>query len=535
MYHVLIAEDEMLVRIGIKNSIKWPDYGMKVIDDVSDGLQAWDSYEKYKPDIIITDLKMPQMDGMEFISRVRSKDKRTRIVILSCIEDFKLAQEAMVYGVSGYILKLTMTWDEMDKILLKVVEELELQYETATNANNGYQDIGLLKAQSLSECFLQHDFYANSFEEFVMKSKLRLKPINLILCLVGMDDIIPFDNSSQADNKLSIDKSIINLISEILDGYDIGEIIYFNEKSYALLFSFSEYNNREEIRDRLDKTLDHIKRLMHKYFHISVTFAISSIKDGYDSLKRLYDECLEAFNSKFYIGKGSYLYFENSIEDRFNIYVKPLLDKVAVSCVEFFGDDCKDEFEEAVSQFGMQVCQTEADVRKIFLLCLQIPLTAMKIVRQDIFLVQVSYADKIQEVKTIDELYQLYNQYLIEISKIIGRRTGLSREMNLALQYIRENYHKNISLQQVANHVNLSTNYLCTIFRNEMQVNFVEYLSHYRLEKAKELLLNSGLKLYEISEKVGFSDVGYFCRIFKGITGCRPNEFRRKFSQNGFL
>lgn len=113
MYKVMIVEDEMLVRVGLRSSVDWSKYGMEVAADLPDGQAAWDYYLKEKPDIVITDIRMPRMDGMELIGKIREADKETRIVVLSCLEEFDLARRAMSLGVSHYILKLTMTEAEI--------------------------------------------------------------------------------------------------------------------------------------------------------------------------------------------------------------------------------------------------------------------------------------------------------------------------------------------------------------------------------------------------------------------------------------
>lgn len=125
MYRVLIVEDELFVRLGIKMSVEWEALDMEVIADVSNGEQAWEVYVREEPDIILTDLKMPIMDGMELIRRVREKSDRTRIIILSCLEEFALVRESISMDVTDYILKLTMTREDMEKVLDKARTELE--------------------------------------------------------------------------------------------------------------------------------------------------------------------------------------------------------------------------------------------------------------------------------------------------------------------------------------------------------------------------------------------------------------------------
>ena len=126
MYKAMIVEDEMLVRIGIRNVIKWDALGITLTEDAENGAQALELYRSERPDIILTDLRMPEMDGMSLIRNIRRQDKRCRFLIPTCVEDFEQAQEAIAYSVSGYLLKLTMDFKEVEKMLQKAVDELSV-------------------------------------------------------------------------------------------------------------------------------------------------------------------------------------------------------------------------------------------------------------------------------------------------------------------------------------------------------------------------------------------------------------------------
>jgi len=526
MFSVLIVEDEMFVRLGIKNSINWTKYNMAVLDDVSDGQLAWESYCKNKPDILLTDLRMPNMDGMELISKIRAVDKKIRIVILSNIEEFKLAQKAMALGVSGYILKLTMTWDEMNEVLKNVYEEIEQQYEVYFEKLE--TKTHLLKTEVFSEYFSNQMSSINCIEEIVQTHKLRLNQRKLMLCIMETDKYSDISEPTD-ENQLSVHPTIVNLINEILDGYNRGEVIHYFQNRYVILFSCSDLDKSNNITEEISHILGHIKRLMTAYLNLSVTFAISTVQDGYEYVRDQYQECNSSLAEKFFIGYGAYIFAADQKEDNYVLYIQPSLTKIVEKFKELFGEENGKEFEKCIVESNYCYCKSSLDTKRAFIALLQLPLSVMKIIRQDIFLLQVNYVDKIKECETINEIVNQYSSYLIGISKIIGRRTVYSREVLLALQYIKENYQNNISLQQVADHANLSMNYLSTVFKNETGINFVEYLSDYRIEKAKEMLLNSDLKLYEISRLVGYKDVSYFSRVFKKTIGYPPNEFKRKF------
>lgn len=139
MYKVVIAEDEMFVRLGIKMSVDWEKLGMEVAADVENGQQALEAWETFQPDIVITDIKMPVMDGITLIRQIRQKDERTRFIILSCLEEFNIVREALSLGVSDYVLKLTMTQEDMEKVLEKVKRELVVMDKSQKTQENGME------------------------------------------------------------------------------------------------------------------------------------------------------------------------------------------------------------------------------------------------------------------------------------------------------------------------------------------------------------------------------------------------------------
>lgn len=125
MYKVLLAEDELLVRIGLKNSINWPDYDMEIAAEDENGYSAYQKYQALKPDVLITDIRMPVMDGLELIRKIREEDPRCAVIVISCMNDFKLLQDIIRYDVLGYVLKASMTIKEVEELLLRAKRRLD--------------------------------------------------------------------------------------------------------------------------------------------------------------------------------------------------------------------------------------------------------------------------------------------------------------------------------------------------------------------------------------------------------------------------
>jgi len=214
MYRVLIAEDEVFVRLGLKMSVEWEKMDMRVIADAANGQQAWDIYEKEHPDIILTDIRMPVMDGMELIRRIRERDRETRIVILSCLEEFQLVREAISMGVSDYILKLTMTPEDMEKILQKVRTELE-------SIRGSRKEQGEVSPEEKKRVLLDF-FYYDSYDMESVKRRLERLALpfgqkNLLMAILEVDNYGRLQSRFKDEYGLLVSSAISNVLNMEMD------------------------------------------------------------------------------------------------------------------------------------------------------------------------------------------------------------------------------------------------------------------------------------------------------------------------------
>ncbi len=288
MYKVLIVEDEMLVRVGLKNSVDWAKFNMVVVADVADGMTALSIYQREKPDLIITDIKMPKMSGMELISKIREDDKQTRIVILSCLEEFELARKAMSLGVTEYILKLTMTNDDMDKILEKVKTELVMQADgqiakKAVAHSDDTEKDGVLKD------FLFYGLYSSEeFGAYVRKKGLRIFQEGLLLAIMEIDHYERLVLLLKDEKGHLIQRTILNALNEILDRRGAGEAFSESNNRYILILNFKGIISESLRHQEIKALMDNIRDSMKVYFNMETSIGTSSAQDGYGSLKDMY-------------------------------------------------------------------------------------------------------------------------------------------------------------------------------------------------------------------------------------------------------
>jgi len=526
MYSVLIVEDEKLVRFGLKNSIDWAKFNMEVIGDEADGCAALKVYQQKKPDIIITDLKMPVMGGMELISKIREQNEKTRIIILSCMEEFELTRKAMNFDVSGYILKLTMTDEEVDAVLKKVQHELHIQQNTYIESQTIKSSMDMIKDKVFKDFIFYKIISEIEFIKKIKELKLRIKPGRYSMCVMEIDHFEKLKRLFKDENGQLMKFAMLNIINEILDSSGNGEVFNYTDVKYGFVFSLKDEASENKQYGEIFPILDRIRRSVEKFFNISVSFGISEMKAKYGLMKILFEQGDKALENKFLNGSGIYF-----ISDNFNME-NYFTDKSAIlySLLEFNkmpDDDFIKKYKLKIVSILQALNDTKAQVKQRFCGLIHWVLVEFHIPNNIFADYSVSFSKSVQESETLDEIIEVLRDFFNTLNASIKRKRVSNNDVLKAMEYIEANYEKDISLQQVADKVNLSVSYLSILIKKELEISYTEYLNEFRIEKAKELLLNTYLKSYEIAEMIGFNDNTYFSKAFKRYTGKNPREFRK--------
>ncbi len=533
MYKVMIVEDEMLVRIGMRNSVDWAKFNMQIVSDMPDGHAAWHyCLNEGFPDLIITDIRMPKMDGMALISSVRKENKHTRIVVLSCLEEFELVRQAMSLGVSNYILKLTMTEEEIESVLNGVREELDVHAAAAALPRDdhqlGHANFDLIKEKYLKDFLFYGIYSTEEFEQFAVANSLRLAPSRLVACIMEVDNYSNLKRRFKDKNGHLIKATLLNILYEIMNAYKRGETIYLDETHYLLLFSFDDMVSEQSIKQELQLTLSTIKDAIQTYFNSSVSFGISGMKSGYKSLRKLYMEATQVLDGKFLAGPGLKHRVGDPIDDRpLQVRIEKL--RMDPSVRDLLSPMKLKEFDQLLTSVSDFRSLEKSAIRIMLLQFVQWINANVYDDASDDRELLYQVVEKLNECDTLPEMVEHVSSYVMRAVEKSKTALQISSEIAKAIQFIKRNYDQNISLQQVADHVNLSFGYMSNLFKKETQVTFVEYLNNYRIERAKELLDKTQMKTYDIAVKVGFSpEYTYFSKVFKKVTGLNPNEYRRQ-------
>lgn len=519
MYRVIIAEDELFVRLGIKMSVDWEKLGMEVVADVSNGKQAWEVYEREHPDIILTDIKMPIMDGMELIRRVREESKETRIIILSCLEEFGLVREAISMDVSDYILKLTMTQEDMEKVLRKVKTELESLRSVRQEKGSTEQ----MQRRKLLDFFYYNTYGEAGYKEELQKLKLPFGEKNLLMAVIEVNHYETVQKRFGDEYGMLIDSALSNVLTELMGEYGKGMVLEERGKRYILIAEHGTMEQKADAEYCFSCFLGKVRKTLSLYLQIVVTIGVSQLFDGYEHLRQMYQQCSDCLDAAFFHDIGENLYYSQIRgEDRARLVEDAL--RAAGSREEM------DDRARALLGTAKEVYAKNPDpdfLKKFVEHLLNLEAESVLPDGKRRFALVESKAREAESAETLKQVLEVYLSFRKQLYLDVSSQNVMSRTVAGIVSYISKNYGSNLPLEQIAEAVELSPNYICGLFKKEMGVNLSAYIMEYRINKAKELLVSTNLKSYEIAEKTGFSDESYFSRSFKKVTGQSPYEFRR--------
>ena len=392
MYNILIVDDEPIVKIALRSILPWEEYGFFICGTAGNGLEALSLIEKQHPDVIITDLKMPGMDGLELIHTLKEKNYPGEILVLSNYEDFDSVRSALLLGAADYLLKIKIQADTLLACLNKTTEKLQ---KKAGEKSPVPEETISENRNRLLLSFFQGDSSLASFIQENRETKLGFMEKSCAICYVTFEKFLSNDAFSISANLLR--DMILDAVQGALQPY----ILVLNDYSALVVFSQRE-------------------------------LTVSQIK-------------VEQLVKKLY--------------NRFTMY-------------QSFAPD-------------------------------------------------MPYQENLKNYEEARKIYQSFHQneghYKNDVAKTIA--------------YIEENYMHRLTLASISANVNLSSSYLCRVFKSEVGISITSYLNNLRIRKAATLIKEQALSLKEISAMVGIDDQLYFSRLFKKCMGISPSEYGKKFHQ----
>jgi len=516
----MIVEDEPIVLEGMLKIIKFEDLGFNVVSACANGREALDKFDEAKPDVVITDICMDLMDGLEFIEKASEKSRRTKFVVVSGHQDFKFVKKALSLKVLDYILK-PVTAKEFRELLTKIAEELNKknisleQFEEMQKSTNE-----LHKSIFLNE-LINLKFSQSEIQAYLNKYNIVLDKKYFRVLIFEMKDLDTTKTSAGFE-------SINQLINDI--HYKI--VSYLNGSKNVLSFTAAQgyvvVIANEDDKEKIDKFSSGLAEYMYNYYTDADHGAVNCYL-GYDvediaSISISYNKAAKLIKSGV-MKNGTGYYDANYILSKRSekSYSHKEHAEEWVRNVMYCNNSAYVSLDEIAANI-IDACYLLSDFKNIadeMIEMLKGEFNSMNVV----FPVKETGTESFEEDELKDFLRNLTKECMDKIDK-----EGHSKEEYItdkALKYIKKNFSDfNLDLNSVCSHLDISVSYFSSIFKKNTGMTFVMYLNSYRIDKAKYYLEHSQGSISEVGEMVGYVDPHYFGIVFKKYTETTPKKYR---------
>ncbi|MDO4261242.1 MAG: AraC family transcriptional regulator [Eubacteriales bacterium] len=522
MYQVLIVDDEPIVKIALRSMLDWGALGFHICATASNGEEALEMAGRFHPDLIICDLKMPAMDGIELIRTVRERGMDCEFLVISNYEDFNYVRTALVLGAADYMLKVSISPEELSSQLEKIRKKLDdrLEADRRKQTDVMQESMAHQERHSAWRDFFTHKSYA--LQDLTAVTGLDPDSLGpLALCQISFDW-----HAQQLETLPPIDL-IRSTLKNALEQFDRRRIIFFSSSNTLLVLPQSELALHQ---NTIAGLAARISQLFQYYMPLSPSIVY---KDGIADLeeaRRAYHGFQELLELNFYGAAGlmnaSELTAGTSVPD---VSYKELASEI----LSLPSDFCLDYAVNRVSGL-LDACQKQnvlpARVIQYFVRFLGELEYRLQDVSAPAHDQIVESAEFMRTAVSKEELERHLQDALQAVFSPAASEACVSGqyspEVLQSISYIRESYNHKISLASVAEHVGLSSGYLCRIFKEETGVSINAYINNLRMTRAGELLMDKNSYIKEVAVSVGFEDQLYFSRLFKRYYGVTPSEYR---------
>lgn len=543
MLKIFLAEDEVVVRETIKRMIPWEELGFELVGEAADGEMALPLLIRQQPDLLITDIKMPFMDGLTLARLAKKEIPGLKVVILSGYDDFNYAKQAIGIGVEDYLLKPITK-----NALIERLSEIRSRYEHEKTQKEYYEKFQ--REMQAYEKNSSRDFFEalvggsmDMMEVYKRAEKLGLDIVaeayNVLIFTMNCDE----DFSGQRDEYSSWEAESLELLENFFAGHSSAMLFRSNIFSYGVLLK----GQRETIEENTRACVDEIRRILSRQDGRREWFlAVGQSVERLSQIQKSYHTASRAFSQR-YLYDENILYYDEmetmehpggQAETEDNAY----LQKVDVNALnpailqKFLSNGLQEETENFVKDYFYAIGQEpmESLVFRNYVI-LNVRFSVISFIKGlgcDTNEMESADTEEVlaESGKNMESAIAYAKKMISQAIEIRDQNSGNKNRsiLKTAVDFIDSHYmDEEISLNTVANVANVSSNHFSALFSQNMGQTFIEYLTTLRMNKAKELLRCTGMRSSEIAGEIGYKDAHYFSYLFKKTQGMTPSDYRK--------
>ncbi|MCR8644018.1 response regulator [Paenibacillus sp. N1-5-1-14] len=529
MYKLLLVDDEEDVR----DEVDWSLYGFQAVEKADNGIDALEIIERSLPDVVVTDIKMPFMDGLELSEIIREKYPHTKIIILTGFDEFEYAQKAVHLHIDEYVLK-PFSAQELIEVLVKVKDKIDQEIAQK-------EDIQTLKEQYRKSLpILRENFLTSLINGRLTPQQIQDKSYYYGLQLLGkgyLASVIRMDAQTtqsslmNASNKELQGFAVFNITEEIVDKHGLGVAFVYHED--VILLTVSDEGDREAIMYTTIQVLNEIRQSIEKHLKTTVTIGMGTVEHEAVRLSHSYEDARQALDYRPILGNNRVICIDD-VEKRFNDQLR-FDENKAHSLILGIKIGTAEEITVIVEALFAGIADRNISFKDYQIYLLEMMTTILKAAKDanvdldTVFGMNSMPLAQLYQFTNLSETKSWFLHICMRMMEQISsaRQSTYTHLVNKAIHYTKEHYaESDISIQKVCDHLHISAGYFSSIFKKETKLTFVTYLLQVRMEAAKELLRTTDLRALDIAEKVGYADANYFSHSFRKFVGQSPKEYR---------
>ena len=543
MLKIFLAEDEVVIRETIKKMIPWEELGFELVGEAADGEMALPLLLRQKPDLLITDIKMPFMDGLTLARLAKKELPNLKIVILSGYDDFNYAKQAISIGVEDYLLKPITK-----KALIERLSEIRSRYEDEKTQKEYYEKF--LREMQAYEKNSSRDFFEalvrgtmDTMEVYKKAEKIGLDIVaeayNILIFTMNCEE----DFSGQKEEYSEWEAESLQLLEEFFAGNPSATLFRSNVFSYGVLIK----GQKEKIEEETRKCVEEIQKILNRKTERRQWFlAAGQPVERLSQIQKSYHTASRAFSQR-YLYDENILYYDEmkTIEVHSNAEesaVNEYLQKVDVNALnpailqKFLSNGLQEETKNFVKDYFYAIGQEplESNIFRNYV-ALNVRFSVISFLKGLGCDTKEVDSENTEEMlaecgKNIENAISYAENMISQAIVLRDQNSGNKNRSILknAVDFIESHYmEEEISLNTVANVANVSANHFSALFSQNMGQTFIEHLTTLRMNKAKELLRCTGMRSSEIAGEIGYKDAHYFSYLFKKTQGMTPSDYRK--------
>jgi two-component system, response regulator YesN len=527
LHKVLIVDDDRIIRRGLVTTIPWEKNGFQLVGEAGDGERALQLIREQEPQIVISDIKMPFMDGLELADQVKEGYPAIKFIFLTGYEDFNYAQRAVKIGVVDYLLK------PVDRsVLLEKVKKAAKEWDDSHGEKQKINAARPFLRQVLLRKILECQETEEGLRHEAQTLNIRLQGNGFVVLLIKIDGY--YENTDPATREY-MKVCVGSACEEVLYAEADGGIFAMEGDELVAVYSSDE--DAALVKEKSLVLAEKIRITIRDKFNKTLTLALGGIWQGLYGIHSSYAEARYVLNFRHVMGKDKVI----SIAD-----IDFLVNEVRKSKIEVADDDLVDKVRLGLVDDALQ-CLSDIEYS---LQTKRPSLPQVRLMAVDLLLALFKgaetwakewgtvweekkpiYYSKINQMPTIHDIITLLKTIVDSLGQFMVEENENSRGelIEEVTSYIEEHYAEHgLSLQDIGEYVHMNPIYLSVLFKKKKNITFTGFLLQVRMKKAKEMLRCQNMKTYEIAEKIGYSSPEYFSACFKKYAGVSPVEFKNK-------